>query len=387
MGAFFNISQLNDCFGCGVCGVGCPTEAISMARNDDGFFRPIVDNEKCIDCGRCLELCSLENACNEGHNSPIAAYSAWSKDESTRSRSTSGGFIFELSRSLIGKGYKVLCVRFNCENNKAEYYIADNEEALLAGVGSKYAQATRFEILKEFDFSRKYLIVATPCTISSLRRYLPEAKRRNFVLVDFFCHGIPSYNLLDKYVENVKKQIGVVSDFKFRCDDFGWQESTTIKATGTAGTYLSPLSKGDAFFTMFLRDRCLAPCCYDSCRFKGLYSDADIRVGDFWGSKYSKSQKGINAVLVLTPMGQKAFDECNGIVVNNEETKDILSGQHSSRPNRAKSYDYVRNALKSQQSIDVIERNASVIDYIYGGYKEQIRRLFNKLKHATINNK
>ena len=381
-----NITRHEDCFGCGVCSIGCPTDAIYMARNDDGFFRPIVDNEKCIDCGRCLDLCSLENACNEGHNAPIRALSAWSNDGASRSRSTSGGFVYELSRSLIGKGYKVLCVRFNCENNKAEYYIADNEDALLDGIGSKYAQATRFEVLKEIDFSQKYLIVATPCTISSLLKYLPEVKRRNFVLVDFFCHGIPSYNMLDKYVEHVNSKVGEISEFKFRCDDFGWQESTTIKAVGEEGTYISPLSKGDIFFKMFLRDRCLAPCCYDYCRFKGVNSQADIRIGDFWGTKYSKSKQGINAVIAFTLIGQKAFEECDGIVINDESIDDILSGQHSSRPIRAKSYDYVRNALKSRQSITKIEKNASVIDYVHGGYKKQFIRFFNKLKNTIKRN-
>lgn len=357
-----------------------------MARNEDGFYRPMVDNEKCLDCGRCLDICSFENTGRGNDNFPITAFSAWSKDDSTRSRSTSGGFIYELSRSLIGKGYKVLCVRFNCENNKAEYYLAENEESLLSGIGSKYAQATRFEVLKDIDFSQKYLIVATPCTISSLRRYLPEVKRRNFVLVDFFCHGIPSYNLLDKYIEHVEDKIGDIRDFKFRCDDFGWQESTTIKAAGKNGTYLSPMSKGDAFFKMFLRDRCLAPCCYDSCRFKGQNSDADIRVGDFWGSKYSKSQKGINAVVVFTPIGQKAIDECDGIVINGESIDDILSGQHASNPKRAKSYDYVRKSLKSSKSITHIERNASIIDYFNGGYTKQFSRILNKLKSTITRN-
>ena len=41
------------CFGCGACHDICPTKAITLS-DKSGFWRPIIDEEKCISCNRCL---------------------------------------------------------------------------------------------------------------------------------------------------------------------------------------------------------------------------------------------------------------------------------------------------------------------------------------------
>ncbi|WP_254556762.1 4Fe-4S dicluster domain-containing protein, partial [Salmonella enterica] len=45
------------CTGCGTCMYACPTNAISMEKNSEGFIYPKVSREKCILCGRCLNTC------------------------------------------------------------------------------------------------------------------------------------------------------------------------------------------------------------------------------------------------------------------------------------------------------------------------------------------
>lgn len=343
-----------------------------MVRNQNGFYRPVVEPEKCVDCGKCVATCAFGND-DAQSNQTIHAFSAWSANAEIRRNSTSGGVLFELTRHLINNGYDAVGVKYNCENNKAEYFIAYNEESLLDSVGSKYAQAVNFDVFRDIDFDRHHIIISTPCTIASLSKFIPKDKRDNFILVDFFCHGLPSYNLLDKYINHVENKIGYIKRFHFRSKDTGWQDSTTIKAYGTEGEYTSSLSHGDIFFKMFLRDRCLAACCYDSCRFKARHSCADIRVGDFWGTKYSDSTEGINAVFVFNERGMKAIDCCGGLVVNVVAAEDILAGQHSKCPRRAKSYSYVMKNLPTNVPLSRISRNADIIDSIRGG-------LFSKIK-------
>jgi len=43
------------CTGCGACTNLCPTKAISMQTDEFGFLFPIIDEKKCINCGKCFE--------------------------------------------------------------------------------------------------------------------------------------------------------------------------------------------------------------------------------------------------------------------------------------------------------------------------------------------
>ena len=47
-----NISNIHDCYGCGVCATVCAKQIISIELNGDGFYEPrITDESKCTNCG------------------------------------------------------------------------------------------------------------------------------------------------------------------------------------------------------------------------------------------------------------------------------------------------------------------------------------------------
>ena len=45
------------CCGCSVCTMSCPQKAISMRKDDKGFYHAIVSAEACINCGKCQKVC------------------------------------------------------------------------------------------------------------------------------------------------------------------------------------------------------------------------------------------------------------------------------------------------------------------------------------------
>lgn len=55
-----------DCCGCSACYAICPREAISMLEDEEGFEYPIIDEEKCIRCYRCLTVCPIKITGNSG---------------------------------------------------------------------------------------------------------------------------------------------------------------------------------------------------------------------------------------------------------------------------------------------------------------------------------
>ena len=50
-------SAIRDCTSCQMCAAVCPKDAITIQLNENGFYRPYLDAEKCVDCGLCVRVC------------------------------------------------------------------------------------------------------------------------------------------------------------------------------------------------------------------------------------------------------------------------------------------------------------------------------------------
>ena len=49
-----------DCCGCSACYCACPTGAISMLPDEEGFLYPRIDEDSCIRCLRCHSVCAFK---------------------------------------------------------------------------------------------------------------------------------------------------------------------------------------------------------------------------------------------------------------------------------------------------------------------------------------
>ena len=48
-----------------------------------------------------------------------------------------------------------------------------------------------------------------------------------------------------------------------------------------------------------------------TCKSRKEYSEADIRLGDFWGKRYIDNDRGISAVVVVTDKGKAILEDIN----------------------------------------------------------------------------
>ena len=328
-----NISFISDCYGCGVCAAACPKRIISIELNFDGFYEPkLEDDTACVDCGMCLEVCSFNGGgLSNGTSNPIACYAAWSNDNQVRQTCSSGGAGFEIARSLLGKRINMVGVKYDSTTNKAVHFIARHADEAMASMGSKYIQSYTLDAFKQINRKEKYLVTGTPCQIDSFCRYIKKMRcEDNFILMDFFCHGVPSMNLWKKYCREIEKITGEITEVSWRNKTYGWHGSWDMNIHGKKREELidwhdsynllirgkktfisSRWSQGDLFFKMFLSNSCLGKACYERCKFKGCGSSADIRIGDFWGNTYKDDDKGVSSVVAFTDRGMSILKETN----------------------------------------------------------------------------
>ena len=58
------IVEKSMCCGCYACFNICPKGAISMEVGSDGFKYPVIDSDKCVNCGLCKKTCPVLNTKN-----------------------------------------------------------------------------------------------------------------------------------------------------------------------------------------------------------------------------------------------------------------------------------------------------------------------------------
>lgn len=369
-----NISHIKDCYGCGVCAAVCPKKIIRIDLNKDGFYEPDLFNEAaCTQCGLCLSVCAYnDHSLLDATAKEVKAYAAWSNDEQVRLKCSSGGIGFELGKFLINQGYKACGVKYNPDLNRAEHFMAETTAAFMPAVGSKYIQSYTLSGFSQFKKGDKYFVTGTPCQVDSLRRYIRKMKiEENFVLMDFFCHGVPTMNMWKKYSEMIEQKTGKITAASWRNKRNGWHDSWAMQFEGSTeeiktdlthanerslrgknkADYFSLMTKGDLFYKFFLGNSCLGKACYAKCKYKYDKSAADIRIGDLWGSKYIQDKDGVSAVLAFTDRGKDIIVQMKSCTFKKEELAIAAEGQMIFPPEEPKLRKYLMKLFTSDRSI------------------------------------
>lgn len=346
-----NISHIHNCYGCGLCATVCTKKIIEITLNEDGFYEPLIrDASKCTNCGLCTDVCAFSHKelALDKEERTINSWAAWSNDKCVQRKCSSGGIGFEIAKQLIEKDYKLCGCRYNAEAGRAEHYIAITPEEAIASIGSKYIQSYTVDGFKSINRKGKYIVTGTPCQIDSFRRYVKKFRvEENFVLLDFFCHCVPSMWAWKKYTKMVEKQIGKITYASWRNKFTGWHDSWTMGLDGENNKdnkenycnnydaliaerntqYKSWLTKGDVFYALFLGDYCCNPACAKDCKYKYDKSSADIRIGDLWGETYKDNDNGVSALITFTDKGKKVVEQLKDVTFVEHPFEVVAEGQ------------------------------------------------------------
>ncbi|MDD4371680.1 MAG: Coenzyme F420 hydrogenase/dehydrogenase, beta subunit C-terminal domain [Anaerostipes sp.] len=318
-----------DCCGCGACMNVCPKQAITMEKDEYSFIYPVIDEEKCVECEMCKKVCGYQK--NPETISNINTWVAVNKNESELKKSASGGIFAGIAKAFIEDGGVVFGCAMVLENNilTPKHIMVDSVKDLYKLQGSKYVQSymeNNYQLVKEMlKAHKKVLFSGTPCQVAGLNAFLGGKQYDDLFTIDIICHGVPSADFFQAYIEELnKKNNGNVTSFLFRDKDNGWGLTASVTYTDTTGNNTKKLLSAwkSSYYSLFLSSKTYRINCY-SCPFAGLNRPGNITIGDFWGIEKQHPEylngsvakvdetKGVSCILVNNEQGTKLIETYN----------------------------------------------------------------------------
>ena len=328
-----------------------------MQRNGEGFMIPIVDREKCIDCGKCDKRCPHLNTSKDVSVFSMESFKdkpsyLYFSNREERKNSASGGFVYDAMRRVVDSGgYACGCV-WN-ENLKAIHIISDQLQDLYRMQSSKYVQSDMNDCFKKVQMllmaGKDVVFCGTPCQTAGLKHYLGKQNQEHLFSICLICHGVASPMAWEKwkYVmeEKFKGELVNVNmrDKSYKGYVTSYSKYTFESAPRTQGektghashecgnlesTYLAerstrnvgmPTYLADPYIFLFTDDLFLRNSCYH-CQYKADQNGADIIVGDFYESTPEAGNMGCSCLLAMTDKGEKFISSLDGTLINSDYT-------------------------------------------------------------------
>ncbi len=306
-----DLNNKSVCCGCGACAFTCPSKAIAMQPDEEGYLYPVINEDRCTNCGVCLKNCSMQNeqAIGTLYND-ITTYAVKHKKDKVRYNSRSGGVFTAISDWVFDNDGLV----YGALQDRPDHVMlvrASNQKERDELRGSKYVQSHSehiFELLRDdLKSGRIVLFTGTPCQCASVATVFDPNRYANLYLCDFVCHGVPSETLLVDYLRWVEKKYhSTVKAFVFRDKDkYSW-ESHFEKIILESKTIYS-----QRYAKLFACNCCLRPSCY-SCKYTSISRKTDFTIADYWGIKNIESnfydEKGVSLLILRSEKANKVFD-------------------------------------------------------------------------------
>ena len=329
------------CTGCSACVNICPQKCLMMSPDSKGFLFPeLIASDQCINCDCCQRVCPVLQQEQYFPDNCIRCYAGYTKDNSMRKNSSSGGIFSELATAILKHGGVVYGAAYEDDNYVVQHICVEEERELSHLRGAKYAQSNLkssfFDIKERLRTGQEVLFVGTPCQVAGLKAFL-GGKYENLFTIDFVCHGVPSPLIWERYVQYraEKDNNGTMPiNINLRSKKTGWsryQYSNEYQYEN--GKMYSARSDEDLFMRLFVGDYINRESC-TNCHFKGYERISDITLGDFWGiwdvAPEMDDNKGTSLILVHSQSAKEILEQLSDRIILKEVTLQQASKQNPS---------------------------------------------------------
>ena len=347
-----------NCCGCKNCLNICPKKAIKMVVDEFGFEYPKINQDLCVNCGKCKAICPMINVTGYSVQDAYAAI----LNDSAIERSASGGAFYAIAKSFVENGGVV----FGCAFDKslyAHHIKVETVSELSELQGSKYVQSdmnSQAEVLELLKAGKRVLFTGTPCQVSAVAKYVGEY-RNNLYTIELVCHGVPNALLWKDYVLNLEnKYKGKVISFTFRAKNTNkkWCSRVTIAVNGKNVEYLIP-SVLSPYYYNFLKGKMYRESCY-VCPYAQNQRQADVTICDYWGydGVRFKEEKGLSAIMLQGEKGRWLFENAKKHLIIEETTFEAIAIQNEqlSSPTNIEKYDQSLLELWQHGGFQAVEK-------------------------------
>lgn len=362
------------CTGCAACAHVCPTKAIEMREDPYGFDYPVVDEDRCVGCGKCFRTCHMVRP--DDLKAPLEpkAYGAYVRDRSSLMRSASGGVATAIALDIVSRGG----VAYGCVAHRevVRHERLATEADVDCARGSKYVQSdvsgVYSQIASDLRENVDVVFIGTPCQCAALRSVFGGDE--HLLLIDLVCEGVPSRRMYADFLNSLEEKRGRrVLDFRFRDKRRGWStKNATVVSGNDNPPGKQPHSYSYYYYWLFAHALILRDSCY-ACPYACPHRVGDISIGDFWGVETAgvgydirQMRDGISCVLVNTDKGGRTLVELGGSLDLRNAPFETVARANS--------------CLRFSSSCDVGERTAVLSSYGKRGaegMEDEYQRLFS----------
>ena len=190
-----NITYLSSqCQQCGTCEAVCPKQAICLKRMKNGLVEVVIDDDKCIRCKKCINVCPvIERHVDTNYFTliPFKKYFlGYNKDNVIRHESSSGGvcktlIIESLKNGMVDGVYSLKkCDEY--PQAEGEFYSMENIPTFDTLPNSIYHSVMLGRNINRVPRCNRLMIVGTSCQLRAMEKAL-KGKCKELLKVCIFC--------------------------------------------------------------------------------------------------------------------------------------------------------------------------------------------------------
>ena len=333
-------SQL--CYGCGTCNVVCNKDAITMKYDNIGRLLPIINEEKCVNCGLCYNICpSLDQKgiqlpqtedCYVGN--VINTYIGKACDERIYRNSQSGGLVTAVLKYLFDTrkiDAAIVCKVTDAMEYTSKATVVTSSEELIECQKSSYVPIDMVSAIKSANKYNSIAVVGTGCHIQgfhALREFKKDFNERIKFTLGIIC---------DRTLCKTATDVLHTSLFKderkriiWRDKSVNYKKARLLIKTLDGKQKILPRWQRFVLKDPFTNPRCRI--CFDK-----LNVHADMVFGDPWGMSNVDWQRGMSLVLTRSERGE---DVINGLMQKGDarlgkaSLSEVIQGQHIEKRKR-----------------------------------------------------
>lgn len=313
------------CQQCGICIAECPKSAISFQPMNNGLNNIIIDNNKCIHCKKCINICPANKESDfKGYFEKFPQkkyFLGYNLNNKIRAESSSGGVGKTLIIEGLNSGYIDGVYTLRKINNypfaEGEFYTKKNIPNYTDLPNSIYHSVMACTNIEKIVKCNRLMIIGTSCQLKAIEK-IARNKCNELIQVCIFCKQqktLESTRFLAKIIgEKIHK-----NNFSVQYRGTGWPGIVKINNSSLPWHRAAQLPFGRRLWTVPGCD-----ICGDS---YGIENNSDITLMDPWIIK-KNNDLGETLITIHTENGVNLLKNIPNIVLENikfEEVKPSLS--------------------------------------------------------------